>query len=299
MHSKGNISMNVLIGSLFLVAFVQIILNFSIHSKISILEELEDYQLRKLCGSLVEALENNTYVDGSETCSEIILEPGHHQVNIIRSSEKSDDSLLSYATIGAVADNQRAFYMHKLTVNLPSIIKEKIKDSPIIYKNSIIGTEYLNKGTTYTSIQEEVMPKFKFLNGKALDTLTSDIAIQDGFSSRFYYLPSSNTFSFNANSNIRGSTVFVNNGNINIANSCVFHDRVMLISNAGNITIGKNTNFKKALIMSHGTVTIDSDSKINGLIIGSQIILKGPVSLSQDEEVVTPFSSAYFLNTLS
>ena len=299
MHNKGSISISILIGSLFLAALTQTILIFSMHTKSSALEELEDYQLRKLCGSIAKRFETHTITDGTETWPDVILEPGHHKVKVIQTLENSDDALLSYMTIGAISNNDHSFYMRKLTVNLPNIVKEKVKDYPIIYKNSISGTEYLNNRPLYTSTKEEVMPLFKFLNTKAISSLMPEDAIQDGLSSRFYYLPTNTTFSFKSNSKIHGSTVFVNAGNINIASNCIFYDRIMLVSGAGNITIGKNVNFKKAVIIARGTISIDSDSKINGLIIGNQVILKGPITLSPDEEVVTPFSSTYFLNTSS
>lgn len=295
MRNRGSISLSILIGSFFLAILSQTVLIFVTHSKTSILEELEDYQLRKLCGSVVESLESEDFVDGTENWPEITLEPGHHRVNVNRTIESSEDNLINYVVVGAIADNDKAFYMRKLKVSFPCILQEKAKDYAVIYRNSITGQDFLNNGALYTSMKEEVLPNLKFLNGKALPVATSETAAQDGLSSKFYYLPSNNDFTFKANGKFYGSTVFANFRTINISNNCIFYDRVLLVSDTGNINIGKNVNLKKAIIVAYGTVTIDSGSKINGLIVGQKIIFKGPVQISRDEEVVTPFSSAYFL----
>lgn len=295
MRSKGSISLGILVGTLFLAVLSQIALIFVTKSKTAFLDDLEEYQLRRLCGSVADSLNTNTAVNGTENWPEITLEPGHYKVNVSTTTESSEDGLINYLVIGATANNDKSFYMRKLNFKLPSILLEKAKDYSIIYKKSLSGENYLSNSNLYTSTNEEVLPKVRFLNGKALSTITSEIAVQDGFSSNFYYLPSNNDFTFKANGKFHGSTVFVNQRNINILNNCIFYDRIMIISGAGNITIGKNVDLKKAIIVAYGTVSIDSGSKINGLIAGNKIILKGPVQISRDEEVVTPFSSAYFL----
>ena len=298
MSRRGSITIGILIGSLFLAVFVQMILIMFSRSRSNMLEEFENYQLRKLCGSVLEKIEREASVDGNKNWPEVILEPGHHRVQIEKRLETSTDGLIKYLSVGAVADNQQSFYMRKLKLETSHDLQEKAKQFALIYKNSLSGSEYLSAQQLYTSTNEEVMPAVKFLNGKAISSFTAADAAQDGLSSKFYYLPSSTTFSFSSGSKIHGSTVFVNSGSISIASNCIFYDRVMIVSGAGSITIGKNVNLKKAIIIAKNTVTIDEGSQINGLIVGNQIVLKGPVSISRDEEVVEPFSSAYFLNTL-
>ncbi|MDO4178107.1 MAG: hypothetical protein Q4D21_02860 [Phascolarctobacterium sp.] len=298
MRNRGSISLSILIGSLFLAAIAQMILIFAVRSKANILEELEDYQLRKIVGSVAEGLSYETLTDGQENWPEITLEPGHHKTNVVRTTTSSDDGLIRYTTVEASTDNEHTFAMRKLRFDMPASWQECVKDYAIIYKTSFEGEEFLNSGVLYTSTKEEVMPSVKFLSGKVISSTTSDEAAQFGFSSRFYYLPS-NTFTFKASSRFYGSTVFVNSQTINIASNCTFYDRILLVSGAGDVIIGKNVNIKNGIIVAHGTISIDSGSKINGLIIGNKIVLKGQVQLSRDEEIVTPFSSAYFFNTSS
>lgn len=295
MHSKGSISIIILIGALFLAMLSQIALIFVTKSKSVILEDLQDYQLRRLCGSVAETTLTNTFLNGTENWPEITLEPGHYQVNVSVTRESSEDGLINYVVVGATANNDKAFYLKKLFVNPPNVLQEKVKNYAIVYKSTLTGENFLTNSNLYTSTNEEVLPNVKFLNGKALTTMTSELASQDGFSSKFYYIPTNNEFTFKANGKFYGSTVFVNSKTINILNNCTFYDRIMIISGAGNINIGKNVLLNKAIIAAYGTVTIDSGSKINGLITGNRIVLKGPVQISRDEEVVTPFSSAYFL----
>ena len=96
---------------------------------------------------------------------------------------------------------------------------------------------------------------------------------------------------------MRGQTLLAKQGFITIPAGSQFPDRLVLISENGDITLGSNVKLSQALIMAKGTVTIGAGSSINGFVLANNIVLKGDVALTPDIGAAAPIATPAYINS--
>ena len=153
----------------------------------------------------------------------------------------------------------------------------------------------------HTSTEEVIIPQISFLKNtgefkRSISALGMDDVRQYGLDKRFYYLTNTGSpTTFTKNLKVYGTAVISTEGSIIIESGCQFFDRVIFLVK-GTLTIKDDVKLPQVLVVSYGRVTIGTGCQIGGVIFsGSNIELQGSSELTYDENVVAPFSSAFYI----
>ena len=94
---------------------------------------------------------------------------------------------------------------------------------------------------------------------------------------------------------MQGTAVIATEGSVIIESGCQFFDKVIFISK-GNIIIKDGVKLPQVLLLAYGKVTIGTDCQLGGVVFSdSNIELLGDSIFVHDENVVAPFSSAFYI----
>lgn len=299
-RERGNISLVLLVVGLFLAA-----LSYLAMVCVSRAVDFEqDYwrgrQLRWLCGSVMETLVQQKLEAGKGVLLEASLHPGNIPAKLNRRVVYSADGHFRHIELRAEAGEASQSLKHILF----QLDEEKLAQAQghmLISGKGLLGTEFLPDGEIYTSAEEVILPQVSFLKNTSEAKMSiSDLAMDDvrqyGLVNRFYYLTgTSSPTTFTKNLRVYGTAVIATEGSIIIESGCQFFDRVIFLVR-GTLTIKDNVQLPQALAISYGKVTIGAGCKIGGVIFsGSNIDLQGSSELIHDENVVAPFSSAFYI----
>lgn len=299
-NERGNISIALLVIGLFLVAIAQLAM-FYVHRNIQLEEEYwRGRQLRTLCSSAMEALAERALPDGEAVFLEGQLQPGNVPVEVTTNVEFSKDNLFRYLEVKA-RTGELSHSLRNLQFQLSEDALAQARQYMFISRKEILGTEYLSDESIYTSAEEVTIPQIDFLkNTTTAKRSVSDLGMEDvklyGLDKRFYYLSNASTpLTFSKNLKVYGTAVIAAEGSVIIDEGCQFLDRVIFLSK-GNITIKSGVKLPQALLVAYGKVSVGAGCEIGGVIFSdSNIEILGASRLTHDENVVAPFSSAYYI----
>lgn len=299
-NSRGSISWFFLIICLVLALISQLMLIWCLKEQEHCLNYVRECQLRLLGGSIFNIKSKQQWGKGEYLWYEGKLEPGNSSVKVLGKSLYSDDGLINYLEVTAkTVNNLCAAQQYKqITMNINKT-QQKLAGIYSLVAHSIKGLEYLpNEGVKYIQVKKEevILPQVDFLYGKCINSVSKKDIEHDGLSCRFYYCQA-DELNFPENCLIHGSSLVSNTRSINLGADSHFTDRVTFISQ-GSIYIEKNVVLEEALIMASGDVVINAGCKIKGMIIANRIILLGKSQFISDANVVAPFTSVTFINTV-
>ena len=163
----------------------------------------------------------------------------------------------------------------------------------VLAGRSLTGGEYLQQAALYTSTEEVRLPQISFLQNKCATSLNKRTTEENGLSARFYYLRSNTSLSL-GNKGLQGATLIANKLAINTAAGSYYPDRIVLISEEGDITLGDGTKMAQALLLAKGTVTIGAGCRLNGFVLADKIVLRGTADLTPDTGAVEPMLTPAF-----
>lgn len=253
MHSaKGSISLPCLLAALLLALSAQLCLLYAVKGYEAEKDFLRGQQLRLLCGSVLQAIGHA----GTQLCYEGELQPGNEPVKVTSESSYSSDGQIDYLKVSAVAANHVGAVqrLHRLRVSFSPEMR-KLAAKSVLAGRSLTGGEYLQQAALYTSTEEVRLPQISFLQNKCAASLNKRTTEENGFSARFYYLRSNTSLGLGSKG-LQGATLIANKLSINTAPGSYYPDRIVLISEEGDITLGDGTKMAQALLLAKGTVTI-------------------------------------------
>lgn len=295
MHSaKGSISLPCLLAALLLALSAQLCLHYAVKGYEAEKEFLRGQQLRLLCGSVLQTLGCAPQPAGEQVCYEGELQPGNEPVTVTSESSYSSDGQIDYLKVSAVAANHVGAVqrLHRLRVSFSPEIQALAAKS-VLAGRSLTGGEYLQQAALYTSKEEVRLPQISFLQNKCAASLNKRTTEENGLSARFYYLRSNTSLSL-GNKGLQGATLIANKLAIITAAGSYYPDRIVLISEEGDITLGDGTKMAQALLLAKGTVTIGAGCRLNGFVLADKIVLRGTADLTPDTGAVEPMLTPAF-----
>lgn len=260
------------------------------------MEDALNYKLRLLCGTAMDALWQEHLPTGIYDIASCRFLPENCLVGVTCESRWSDDKLFYYLKTEAAADGLvgAVQQLRKVEASFPSSFREWGGRYALVSRGDILGAEYLQEGL-YASNEEVVIPSFGFLYQISTAPQSQESVFADGLAPFIRYSKSSTALGF-PSCDVHGEGFIINHGSINLPPRIHFYDRLVLVSEAGNLRIGAGAILDKALIIAYGTVTIEPGCRVNGLIIAKQLEVQGSSEFSADADVVAPFTSACYLN---
>ena len=258
MHSaKGSISLPCLLAALLLALSAQLCLLYAVKGYEAEKDFLRGQQLRLLCGSVLQAIGQKPQPAGTQLCYEGELQPGNEPVTVTSESSYSSDGQIDYLKVSAVAANHVGAVqrLHRLRVSFS--------------------------------------PEISFLQNKCAASLNKRTTEENGLSARFYYLRSNTSLSLGSKG-LQGATLIANKLSINTAPGSYYPDRIVLISEDGDITLGDGTKMAQALLLAKGTVTIGAGCQLNGFVLADKVVLRGTADLTPDKGAVEPMLTPAF-----
>ena len=295
MHSaKGSISLPCLLAALLLALSAQLCLLYAVKGYEAEKEFLRGQQLRLLCGSVLQAIGQKPQPAGTQLCYEGELQPGNEPVTVTSESSYSSDGQIDYLKVSAVAANHVGAVqrLHRLRVSFsPQMLALATKS--VLAGRSLTGSEYLQQAALYTSTEEVRLPQMSFLRNKCPGVLNKKAVAEVGLSARFYYLRNNNSLSLGTEG-LHGPTMIVNPYSITTAEGSYYPDRLVLISENGNIKLGAGTRMAQALVLAKGKVTICEGCQLNGFVMADKIVIEGSADLTPDTGAVEPMLTPYF-----
>lgn len=293
---RGAIGLPCVVLALVLLLCAQLVLLYSGTAYERELDFIRGRQLRQLCASIFCAKSEALQPAGEELCYEGILQPGKLAVQATCQSTYSTDGLMNFLEVKAsAADVGAVQHLCRLQVNFSPVLQEMATAS-CLASRKLEGVDYLSRAALYTSIEEVTLPEVSFLKGKCPNAIAQKTVEDEGFSSRFYYITTNSTLSLGSSKGLRGQTLLAKQGFITIPAGSQFPDRLVLISENGDITLGSNVKLSQALIMAKGTVTIGAGSSINGFVLANNIVLKGNVTLTPDTGATASIATPAYVN---
>ena len=295
MHSaKGSISLPCLLAALLLALSAQLCLHYAVKGYEAEKDFLRGQQLRLLCGSVLQAIGQKQQPAGTQLCYEGELQPGNEPVTVTSESSYSSDGQIDYLKVSAVAANHVGAVqrLHRLRVSFSPEIQALAAKS-VLAGRSLTGGEYLQQAALYTSTEEVRLPQISFLENKCAASLNKRTTEENGLSARFYYLRSSNSLRLGSKG-LQGATLIADKFSINTAPGSYYPDRIVLISEEGDITLSEGTKMAQALLMAKGTVTIGAGCRLNGFVLADKIVLRGTADLTPDTGAVEPMLTPAF-----
>ena len=295
MHSaKGSISLPCLLAALLLALSAQLCLHYAVKGYEAEKDFLRGQQLRLLCGSVLQSLGHAPQPAGTQLCYEGELQPGNEPVTVTSESSYSSDGQIDYLKVSAAAANHVGAVqrLHRLRVSFsPQMLALATKS--VLAGRSLTGSEYLQQAALYTSTEEVRLPQISFLQNKCAASLNKRTTEENGLSARFYYLRSSNSLRLGSKG-LQGATLIADKFSINTAPGSYYPDRIVLISEEGDITLGDGTKMAQALLLAKGTVTIGAGCRLNGFVLADRIVLRGTADLTPDTGAVEPMLTPAF-----
>lgn len=299
-RERGSISIAFLLVGLFLAALAQMAMIFISRN----VQFEEDYwrgrQLRLLCSSVIEHLATQELEAGEDILLEANLQPGNVPVKLIRKIYYSDDACFRNLELRAETKEASQSLRH-LQFSLDKVKLAQAQRYMLISGKDLLGTEFLPDEGIHTSAEEVIIPQISFLKNtgefkRSISALGMDDVRQYGLDKRFYYLTNiGSPTTFTKNLKVYGTAVIATEGSIIIESGCQFFDRVIFLVK-GTLTIKGDVKLPQVLVVSYGRVTIGTGCQIGGVIFsGSNIELQGSSELTYDENVVAPFSSAFYI----
>ncbi len=304
MHKeRGSISIMVLATALFLALVSYALLMYINRTAEREWEYLHGEQLRRLCNSVAVHLAEQDLEAGEETFYVATLYPNKKEVQLTRKVECSTDNTFRYLDVLAQSAQGSSRLRH-MRFELSELQREQAREYMFISGKEITGAEYLaDAGVEYTSKEEVVMPAISFLKNPntssdkhSISELPMSSVKQDGLNKRCYYLPAeSGILTFSDNMKVYGEAVIATEGSIVIGKNCHFLYRVVLRAN-GTITIKEGVVLEQALLMSYGKLSVGANCTVQGVAFcDGEVEILGECTLVHDENVVAPFSSAFYI----
>lgn len=295
MHSaKGSISLPCLLAALLLALSAQLCLLYAVKGYEAEKDFLRGQQLRLLCGSVLQSIGQTPQPAGTQLCYEGELQPGSEPVKVTSESSYSSDGQIDYLKVSAAAANHVGAVqrLHRLRVSFSPEMR-KLAAKSVLAGRSLTGGEYLQQAALYTSIEEVRLPQISFLQNKCAASLNKRTTDENGLSARFYYLRSNTSLSLGSKG-LQGATLIANKLSINTAPGSYYPDRIVLISEEGDITLGDGTKMAQALLLAKGTVTIGAGCQLNGFVLADKVVLRGTADLTPDTCAVEPMLTPAF-----
>lgn len=295
MHSaKGSISLPCLLAALLLALSAQLCLHYAVKGYEAEKEFLRGQQLRLLCGSVLQAIGQKPQPAGTQLCYEGELQPGNEPVTVTSESSYSSDGQIDYLKVSAVAANHVGAVqrLHRLRVSFSPEMR-KLAAKSVLAGRSLTGGEYLQQAALYTSTEEVRLPQMSFLRNKCPSVLNKKSVAEVGLSARFYYLKNNNSLLLGTEG-LHGPTMIVNPYSITTAEGSYYPDRLVLISENGNIKLSAGTRLAQALVLAKGMVTICEGCQLNGFVMADKIVIEGKADLTPDTGAVEPMLTPYF-----
>lgn len=293
-RERGSISFACLLIALLLLVLAQLLTLWCAREAAKVDSFFKDEQLRLLCGSVFMAIAQRQWPAGDYVWYEGSLQPGQTAVKVSGNSSYSADGLLDRLEVQA-ATAETTFKLRRLQLRVNSS-QQRLAASYALVSSSLTGAEYLTEAVNYTStdMEEVTLPKVAFMKGSCATALTNTEVATEGLSGLWYYLSSGSELKLTTTERIKGPSVLVNKGSITLGAGCSYPDRLVLISESGNITLQQQASLGRALIMAKGSITVGSGCRINGLLIAPRIYLQGSSEFTPDASVVAPFASVVF-----
>ena len=295
MHSaKGSISLPCLLAALLLAVSAQLSLLYAVRGYESEKDYLREQQLRLLCSSVLQAIGQEPRPAGKQLCYEGELQPDSEPVTVTSESIYSSDGFIDYLKVTAAAANHAGAVqrLHRIRVSFGPQMQDLAAKS-VLAGRSLTGGEYLQQAALYTSTEEVRLPQIGFLQNKCAASLNKRTTEENGLSARFYYLRSNTSLSL-GNKGLQGATLIANKLAINTAAGSYYPDRIVLISEEGDITLGDGTKMAQALLLAKGTVNIGAGCRLNGFVLADKIVLRGTADLTPDTGAVEPMLTPAF-----
>ena len=299
-RSRGNISVVLLGIGLFLAAVAHLVMVCVVRTTQLEMENLRDRQLRLLCSSVITRLAQQELGSGECTPVTLTIQPGNVPATLVSNVTYSDDGCFCYLGARVEAEKQ-SHHLRHVKFQLNEEMQEQGKRFVLISRKPLIGSEFLSEESIYTSTEEVNIPQIEFLkNSSDVKRSISDLSMEDvklyGLDKRFYYLSNASTpLTFSKNLKVQGTAVIATEGSVIIESGCQFFDKVIFISK-GNIIIKDGVKLPQVLLLAYGKVTIGTDCQLGGVVFSdSNIELLGDSIFVHDENVVAPFSSAFYI----
>lgn len=292
--AKGSVSLPCLLAALLLALSAQLSLLYAVRGYESEKDFLREQQLRLLCSSVLQAIGQEPRPPGRQLCYEGELQPDSEPVTVTSESIYSSDGFIDYLKVTAAAVNHAGAVqrLHRIRVSFGPQMQALAAKS-VLAGRSLTGGEYLQQAALYTSTEEVKLPQMSFLRDKCPSVLNKKSVAEVGFSARFYYLKNNNSLSLGTEG-LRGPTMIVNPFSINTAEGSYYPDRLVLISENGNIKLGAGTRMAQALVLAKGKVTICEGCQLNGFVMADKIVIEGNADLTPDTGAVEPMLTPYF-----
>ena len=298
--SRGNISVVLLGIGLFLAAMAHLVMVCVARTTQLEMEDLRGRQLRLLCSSAITRLAQQELETGECTPLSLTLHPGNVPATLVSKVSYSDDGCFRYLETSVEAEEQSNHLRH-VQFQLNEEMQVLGRRFTLICRKPLVGSEFLSEEGIYTSTEEVKFPQIDFLkNTSTAKRSVSDLSMEDvklyGLDKRFYYLSNANTpLTFSKNLKVYGTAVIATEGSVIIESGCQFFERVIFLSK-GNIIIKDGAKLPQALLIAYGKVTIGTGCQFGGVVFSdSSIELQGSSTLTHDENVVAPFSSAFYI----
>ena len=291
---KGSVSLPCLLAALLLALSAQLSLLYAVRGYESEKDFLREQQLRLLCSSVLQAIGQEPRPPGRQLCYEGELQPDSEPVTVTSESIYSSDGFIDYLKVTAAAVNHAGAVqrLHRIRVSFGPQMQALAAKS-VLAGRSLTGDGYLQQAALYTSIEEVKLPQMSFLRDKCPGVLNKKSVAEVGLSARFYYLRNNNSLSLGTEG-LRGPTMIVNPFSINTAEGSYYPDRLVLISENGNIKLGAGTRMAQALVLAKGKVTICKGCQLNGFVMADKIVIEGNADLTPDTGAVEPMLTPYF-----
>lgn len=292
--AKGSISLPCLLAALLLALSAQLSLLYAVRGYESEKDFLREQQLRLLCSSVLQAIGQEPRPPGRQLCYEGELQPDSEPVTVTSESIYSSDGFIDYLKVTAAAVNHAGAVqrLHRIRVSFGPQI-QALAAKGVLAGRSLTGDGYLQQAALYTSIEEVKLPQMSFLRDKCPGVLNKKSVAEVGLSARFYYLRNNNSLLLGTEG-LHGPTMIVNPYSITTAEGSYYPDRLVLISENGNIKLGAGTRLAQALVLAKGKVTICEGCQLNGFVMADKIVIEGNADLTPDTGAVEPMLTPYF-----
>lgn len=286
---KGSISLPCLLAALLLALSAQLSLLYAVRGYESEKDFLREQQLRLLCSSVLQAIGQEPRPPGRQVCYEGELQPDSEPVTVTSESIYSSDGFIDYLKVTAAAANHAGAVqrLHRIRVSFGPQMQA------LAAKGVLAGRSLLQQAALYTSIEEVRLPQMSFLRNKCPSVLNKKAVAEVGLSARFYYLKNNNSLLL-GREGLHGPTMIVNPYSITTAKGSYYPDRLVLISENGNIKLSAGTRLAQALVLAKGMVTICEGCQLNGFVMADKIVIEGKADLTPYTGAVEPMLTPYF-----
>ena len=222
------------------------------------------------------------------------LQPGNNEVQISVTVNRVKDLGMRFLKVDVSDSCANEFSLRQCGLFFPDSLLQQFAESSLIVTDSAEQgkSEKKDMDTITGKNDGAVFPQFSVeeIGVWASTDFPSALELQrDGLSGWIYLCR--NELSLPKGLQVNGDGILAFANDVTIGDNVKFTGRVVILAD-GNLRLGSNVRFEKALLLCRGKLTLGADSIIKGAVMTQQdVVLADTSEIICDREVLEPFNS--------